>query len=68
MEGDENTMRLIEAGVIPGPLPEPYDAVIEGLGEDEVQALITVKERLDEANAGIGGPGDVGFIGMVLPL
>jgi hypothetical protein len=68
MEGSENTRRLIDAGVIPGPLPEPYNRVIEGLEEDEVDALITVKQRLDEANEEIGGPGDVGFMGMVVPL
>jgi hypothetical protein len=68
MDESENTRRLIEAGVIPGPLPEPYNRVVESLDGDEVDALITVKQRLDEANEELGGPGDVGFMGMVVPL
>jgi hypothetical protein len=64
----ENTRVLIEARVIPGPLPEPYDRVIEDLSSDEVEALISIKARLDEANEQFGGGGDAGFIGMVLPL
>ena len=64
----ENTERLMSSGVIPGPLPEPYNAVIESLSGEEVEALISVKRRLDEANASIGGPGDMGFMGMVVPL
>jgi hypothetical protein len=63
---DENTRVLIEARVIPGPLPEPYDHVIEGLSAEEVEALISVKARLDEANQNYGG--EAGFIGMVVPL
>jgi hypothetical protein len=63
----ENTRVLIEARVIPGPLPEPYDRVIEELSSEEVEALISIKARLDQANEAFGG-GDVGFIGMVVPL
>jgi hypothetical protein len=66
-ESGENTRVLIEARVIPGPLPEPYDRVIEELSSDEVEALISIKARLDQANEAFGG-GDVGFIGMVVPL
>jgi hypothetical protein len=66
-ESGENTRVLIEARVIPGPLPEPYDRVIEELSSEEVEALISIKARLDEANEAFGG-GDVGFIGMVVPL
>jgi hypothetical protein len=66
-DSGENTRVLIEARVIPGPLPEPYDRVIEELSSEEVEALISIKARLDEANVAFGG-GDVGFIGMVVPL
>jgi hypothetical protein len=64
----ENTRALIEARVIPGPLPAPYDRVIEDLGSDEVEALISIKARMDKANASVGGSGDAGFLGMVIPL
>jgi hypothetical protein len=66
-ESGENTRVLIEARVIPGPLPEPYDRVIEELSSEEVEALISIKARLDQANEAYGG-GNVGFIGMVVPL
>jgi hypothetical protein len=58
---------LIEARVFPGPLPEPYGKVIEDLSAEEVEALISIKARFDEANQGVGR-GDSGFIGMVVPL
>jgi hypothetical protein len=64
----ENTRMLIEAGVIPGPVPEPYRKAIEDMGSDELGALIRLKERLDRANEDYGGKGDVGFICMVVPL
>jgi hypothetical protein len=64
----ENTRVLIEARVIPGELPEPYQQVIEDLSAEEVEALISIKARFDEANQNLGGSGDAGFIGMVLPL
>jgi hypothetical protein len=60
----ENLRVLIEARVIPGPVPEPYDRVIEELSSDEVEALISIKARFDAASEG----GDAGFVGMVLPL
>jgi hypothetical protein len=64
----ENTRTLIEARVIPSELPKPYDRVIEELSAEEVEALISIKARFDEANQDLGGSGDAGFIGMVLPL
>jgi hypothetical protein len=67
MEPGENTRVLIKAKVIPGPLPEPYDRVIEELSAEEVEALISIKARLDDANQALGR-GDSGFIGMVVPL
>jgi hypothetical protein len=67
-EAGENARVLIEARVIPdAPLPEPYAQVIEDLSSEEVEALISIKARLDDANQSYGG-GDVGFIGMVVPL
>jgi hypothetical protein len=66
-DSGENTRVLIEARVIPGPLPEPYDKVIEELSSEEVEALISIKARFDDANQALGR-GDAGFIGMVVPL
>jgi hypothetical protein len=63
----ENTRILIEAHVIAGPPPEPYARVIEDLSKEEVEALISIKARLDEANEDAGG-GEAAFIGMVIPL
>jgi hypothetical protein len=63
-----NSDRLIEAGVIPGELPEPYNVVVDGLSDEEVDALITVKRRLDDAHTAYGGHGQTGFMGMVVPL
>lgn len=67
-DNDDNMRRLVEAGVIPGPLPPPYDRVIYDLSEDEVDALISIKAKLDEANQDFGGEGAAGFIGLVAPL
>lgn len=68
VEFGENTRVLIEAGVIPGPPPEPYASVIEDLSSDEVEALISVKARFDKANQAVGGASEAAFIGLVLPL
>jgi hypothetical protein len=65
-EYDENTRALIQAHVIPGPLPEPYGRVIEELSAEEVEALISIKNRLEEATRGQGGEGS--HMGMVVPL
>jgi hypothetical protein len=67
-DSDENLRVLVEARVIPGPLPEPYNRVIEDLSSEEVEALISIKARLDEANRQFGGGGEVGYMGMVVPL
>lgn len=64
----ENTRVLIEAGVIPGPPPEPYGQVIEDLSSEEVEALISIKARFDTANQDVGVSGDAAFIGFVIPL
>ena len=34
---------------IKSPLPEPYEQVIEGLSEREIEVLIDVKQRFEEA-------------------
>lgn len=64
----DNMAILIEAGVIPGPIPPPYDQVIYDLTPEEVEALISIKVKLDAANQDFGGEGAAGFIGMVAPL
>lgn len=45
-----NVERLKEAGfTVKEPLPGEYQAVIDDLTEEEVVVLISVKQRLDEA-------------------
>ena len=47
----EREQRLRDAGLIKKSvtLPPEYDALIEGLTPDEVEVLIAVRKRLDEA-------------------
>lgn len=46
---------LVSAGVIVNTeLPDEYARVIDDLTEDEVNAIIDVKRRLDEAGAAAG--------------
>ena len=47
----ERKKRLRDAGLIKKnvTLPPEYDALIEGLTPDEVEVLIAVRKRLDEA-------------------
>ena len=47
----EREQRLRDAGLIKKSvtLPPEYDALIEGLTPDEVEVLIAVRTRLDEA-------------------
>lgn len=47
----ENLERLIEAGVVIPPLRSEYEEAVEGLEDEEVDALISVKEKLDRAGA-----------------
>jgi len=45
-----NARRLLDAGFrIKLPLPDEYNDVLEGLSEEEVAMLISLKDRLDEA-------------------
>jgi hypothetical protein len=48
---EERKQRLRDAGLIKKSvtLPPEYDAVIEGLTPEEVEVLIAVRTRLDEA-------------------
>ena len=40
------------------PLPPEYEEVVEGLSSEEVELLIGIKQRFDDAHAQVGG--DVG--------
>ena len=52
----DNERRLRAAGVIitSEPLEPPFQAVVEGLTPDEVDVMIAVKRRLDEADRVFG--------------
>jgi hypothetical protein len=52
----DNEDRLRAAGVIitDKRLEDPYQAVVEGMTPDEVDVLIAVKRRLDEADREFG--------------
>ena len=52
----DNEKRLRAAGVIltDKPLEDPYQAVVEGMTPDEVDVLIAVKRRLQEADRAFG--------------
>jgi hypothetical protein len=46
----DNQQRLVEGGVLKsGDLPPEHAAVVEGLTPDEVDVIIAVRRRLDEA-------------------
>lgn len=57
-----NLQRLTDAGLIMQDLPEPHQAVVEGLTDDEVEILLSIRRRLDEADKRHGveppGPGE----------
>jgi hypothetical protein len=50
---DGKLERLKEAGLITTSeeLPREYQAVVEGLTDDELDVVVAVKRRLDEADA-----------------
>lgn len=51
-----NVERLQHAGyTIKTPLPQEYEEAFEALSDGEVEALISVKERFDEAQVSLGG-------------
>jgi hypothetical protein len=45
----DNEERLRDAGVIIAALPPEYAAVVEGMTPDEIDVIVAVKRRLDEA-------------------
>jgi hypothetical protein len=48
----DNLQQLLEGGVIKSEeLPQEYAELVEGLSPDEVNAIIGVKQRLDEAGS-----------------
>jgi hypothetical protein len=53
MESQPNNLqRFKEEGIeFKTPLPAEYERVIEGLAPEEVAVIISVKQRLDEAQA-----------------
>jgi hypothetical protein len=53
-----NLERLKAEGLIRKDLPEDHRAVVDSLTDDEVEILISVKRRLDEADEsqGLGPP------------
>jgi hypothetical protein len=59
----DRQQKLRDAGVIVADeLPPEYAAVVEGLTRDELDVIISVKKRLDEAGRVSGRPtGDVFF-------
>ena len=51
-EAGPNVRQLQEKGfAIKWPLPEAYEEIIEGLGQDQIDLLISIKERFDRAQA-----------------
>ncbi|HEU4979175.1 MAG TPA: aroma-sacti cluster domain-containing protein [Solirubrobacteraceae bacterium] len=49
-ERGENLQRLQDMNIVVGDdLPEEYRSVLDGLTPDEVDVLVAVKKRLDEA-------------------
>ena len=45
--GEKKQKRLRDKGIITGDLPEAHADVSEGLTDDEVDVIVSVKERLD---------------------
>jgi hypothetical protein len=49
-----NYERLKTEGLILNECPDPHKEVLNNLSEDEMQVILDVKARLDEADAAIG--------------
>jgi hypothetical protein len=52
----DNEQRLRDAGMLKSedPLEPPYQAVVDGLTPDEVDAIVDIKRRLDDADRAVG--------------
>jgi hypothetical protein len=61
---NDSEQRLRDAGVIVADEPPPeYEAVVRGLTRDEVDVIVAVKRRLDEAGRVSGvEPGECWFV------
>jgi hypothetical protein len=61
-----NEARLREAGIInhAGDLPPEYKDVIDGLSDDEVAKMVSIKQRLDDAEAATESDVTVGDVGI----
>jgi hypothetical protein len=55
-----NLERLREAGLIHADLPDQHASVVDGLTDDEVEILLSVKRRLDDADKARGAVGEPG--------
>ena len=61
---DDKEQRLRDAAIISEgtELPKEYAAVVAGLTPDELEVLVAVKERLDEAERVSGKPAGDTFV------
>jgi hypothetical protein len=68
MAGKDNLTVLQEAGVKIEQIPEPQREVLEQLSQDELQALISINQKMEAANevqgylAAGAARGDTGYI------
>ena len=54
-----NAERLKDAGLVKsGDLPEPYAGIVDELSPQEVEMLVSVKQRIDSAGDVIGHSGE----------
>ena len=62
-----NVEKLEAAGVvIKTPLPDAYAEVLENLSDAEVDAIVAVKQKLDEAGASAGLAPAVGYLNLIV--
>jgi hypothetical protein len=56
MKGKLGKLEKLEAAgvILKGPLPDEYAEVLEGLSDEEIDVIVSVKQRLDEAGASRG--------------
>jgi hypothetical protein len=58
MANGSNIDRLLSAEVLTGTPPQAYADVVTAMSEDEVQYVIGLKQRLDQAREEAGGRGE----------